>query len=68
MSQPFRQTYVYCIQRVVFDFHILVLWKMFKIVTFVNMKLFTWLFERIGILLTCEKHLHGRFMALIGQV
>ena len=37
---------------------------MFKIIAFSIIKLFTWLYMRGGILLTCRKHVHDRIISL----
>ena len=41
---------------------------MFKIIAFYIIKLFTWLYLRFDILLTCRKHLYGLIISLWGRL
>jgi len=41
---------------------------MFKIIAFFIIALFAQLYVRVGILLKCGKHLHGRIISLKGEV
>jgi len=46
------------------NIHLLVQCIMYKIIAFFIIKLTAQLYVRIGILLTCGKHLHGRIISL----
>ena len=45
-----------------------VLWIMFKIISFFIIALFAQLYVRVGIILTCGKHLHDRITAVRWEV
>ena len=41
---------------------------MFKIIVFFIIKLFIWLYVRIGIVLLCRKHMHNHIISLRGEI